>query len=115
MLVIRHDQMEVFRVLAFERYIRRETERVRATIMAQGGSAILDPEALPEFVRHVVGMARDYQIRAEDNLRFFLDLAVAEGLEFTREPTVRRLLESAMDETEKVNQLSEYFIFGHGG
>jgi hypothetical protein len=108
-MVIRTEQFNAFRASAFEAFVHREVSRLREKYT----TAAMQPESdLEAFVRSGIALARRFEIRAEDNLQFFLDVAFTNGLGFFDLPDVRSVLNREIDETEKMNWVSERLVFG---
>ncbi|MFO1497767.1 MAG: hypothetical protein U1G07_05125 [Verrucomicrobiota bacterium] len=113
-MIIREAQMKALSDHVFKGFVERMAARLRRRCRPE--TASLADEQLDRLIRTGVEKANQFGIRDEANLETFLEYTVRHGLDFYDTPAfsgARRVLEDpGMSETEKVNRLNEYVIFG---
>ena len=113
MLVIRKEQMAVMSEYMFDNFISDMVVHLRNDYPREIES--MDDDSLRVFIRESIERANSFNIRASENLEFFLDCEVVYGPAFyTHQDYVWAkviLLDEKNDETEKMSQINEYQIF----
>ena len=113
-MIIRNAQMQVFSDYMFAAFVRRMIVHLRLTCPEE--TQHLDDGALSELIRKGVENASTFNIQEEQNLETFLEYTARYGVEFYDTPKfrgARQVLENdQINETEKMNRVNEYLIFG---
>jgi len=113
-MIIRQEQMDVLKQYVFNSFIARMLVRLRITHPELTGA--MSNAELTAFVHASIRKAQMFDVRTEDNLQFFLDFNIICGLDCFDTPSfqwAREVLQNhEIDETEKMNRLSEYLVFG---
>jgi hypothetical protein len=113
MLVIRKEQMSVFRRSVFDAFVARMLAHLREAHLER--TAAMSDAELETFVRAAVRRAKSFRVRSAVNLEIFLDFVMMHGLDCfdaLEFDWARQVLESNLGQNEKASRLSEYMIFG---
>ncbi len=114
MLIIREEQMQVLRTHRFDLFLSNMMAYLRESY--PGWAKSMDDMELAAFVKDSIQKANGLGVQTTDNLRGFLDFCVIAGSDFLSDSSfgwAKNVLASEeQDETEKINRLNEYFVFG---
>lgn len=114
MLTIRTEQMAALSDYMLGNFITEMIDHLRSEYPEQ--TMEKSDADMRSFVRGGVDMAHEFNIRLSANLESFLEFVTLHGLDFQSRSELQWattiLADQAIDESEKMNRISEYAIFG---
>ena len=115
MLEISERQFQQFEQDREERFIRQTAERLREDFPERIDELGLSPEDTVTFVRNGIARARQYDVRYEEDLIFYLDCMMTLGLDFDKDPSHPEITAMLQREDiagdEKMDFIDEYLLF----
>ena len=113
MLVIRKQQMDVFRNYEIKKFEDRMVLHLRSGFPEQ--TKTIPEQALREMILTGIDKAESYKVTDEVDVERFLECIMRYGSDFDTDPNISWAAEILRDEsftgTEKMNQINNYELF----